>query len=105
MDRSFSQGYADRRSERSNAGFALGPAAEKGAVIVSGLLAGTPFYVIGTFLLVTFLVDAQNLHRHVLREELVISSVFLVVGIAFSIVQAARVRRHSRRREHTTEAM
>jgi hypothetical protein len=28
-------------------GFAVGPAVEKGAMILSGLFAGTPFYFIG----------------------------------------------------------
>jgi len=76
-------------------GFALGPAAEKGAMVLSGLLAATPFYFIGTFLLMTFSIDSRKLHRHMLTDELVISSIFLVVGIAFSVAQAVRVRSHT----------
>jgi hypothetical protein len=78
-------------------GFALGPAAEKGAMILSGLFAGTPFYFIGTSILVMSWIDARSLHRELTSDELVVGSIFLAVGIAFSVAQALRVRSHTRR--------
>jgi hypothetical protein len=71
-------------------GFALGPAAEKGAIILSGLLAATPFYFIGSSIFV--MGDAVS-------DVVPIESIFLLVGIVFSFAQALRVRNHKRRRE------
>lgn len=53
-------------------GFAVGPAAEKGAMSLSGLLAGTPFYFLGIAIFV--IGDATE-----------IASVFVIVGIAISL--------------------
>jgi hypothetical protein len=39
-------------------GFAVGPAAEKGAMILSGLFAGTPFYFIGISIFVMEAIEA-----------------------------------------------
>jgi hypothetical protein len=66
-------------------GFAVGPAAEKGALILSGLLAGTPFYFIG-------------ISVFVMGDATAVASVFVVVGIVISFAQCLRVRRHSDRR-------
>jgi len=78
-------------------GFALGPAAEKGAMILSGLLAGTPFYFIGTSIFVMESIDARKLHRDLLSDVIPMASIFLIVGIVFSSAQGFRVRRNSRR--------
>ncbi len=80
-------------------GFAVGPAAEKGAMILSGLFAGTPFYFIGTSIFMTESIEAQRLHRHLLPDVIPIFSIFLTVGIAFSFAQALRVRSHTKRRD------
>jgi len=80
-------------------GFALGPAAEKGAMILSGLFAGTPFYFIGTSIFVMESIDARKLHRDLLSDVIPIASIFLIVGIVFSSAQAFRIRSHSRRRD------
>jgi len=66
-------------------GFAVGPAAEKGAMSLSGLLAGTPFYFIGISILV-------------MGNAIPVASVFVIVGIVISLAQGLRVRRHSSRR-------
>lgn len=73
-------------------GFALGPAAEKGAMILSGLFAGTPFYLIGSSIFVIELIEARKLHRGLLSDVIPIVSAFLAVGILFSFGQALRVR-------------
>ena len=75
-------------------GFAVGPAAEKGALILSGLFAGTPFYFIGTSILVMVAIEARRLHRDLLPDVILVS-IFLIVGTILSIAQALRVRRHS----------
>jgi len=75
-------------------GFALGPAVEKGAIILSGLLVGTPFYLIGVSLLGSVSSAPRKSHRHMEPVELVAASIFLAVGVAFSFGQAFRVRRH-----------
>ena len=74
-------------------GFAVGPAAEKGAVILSGVFAGTPFYFIGTSIFVMSVIEARKLHRGLTTDDLMIGSIFLAVGLAFSFGQALRVRR------------
>ena len=79
-------------------GFAVGPAAEKGAMILSGLFAGTPFYFIATSIFVRESIEAQRLHRHLLPDVIPIVSIFLIVGIVFSFAQALRVRSHAERR-------
>lgn len=72
-------------------GFALGPAAEKGATILSGLLAGTPFYFIGISIFVMEVIEARKLHRERLPDVIPVVSIFLVVGMVFSFAQALRV--------------
>jgi hypothetical protein len=79
-------------------GFALGPAEKKGAIILSGLFAGTPFYFIGISILAMESIDARKLHRDLLSGVILIASIFLIVGIVFSSAQAFRVRSRSRRR-------
>jgi len=76
-------------------GFAVGPAAEKGAMILSGLFAGTPFYFIGTSIFVMESLEAQRLHRDLLSDVIPIVSIFLIVGTILSIAQALRVRRRT----------
>ncbi len=63
-------------------GFAIGPAAEKGATSLSGLLAGTPLYFMGisTFAMV---------------DAIPVASVFIIVGIVISLAQSHRVRKLS----------
>ncbi len=80
-------------------GFAVGPAAEKGAMILSGLFAGTPFYFIGTSIFVMESMEAQRLHRDLLSDVIPIVSTFLIVGMILSIAQALRVRRHATGRD------
>jgi hypothetical protein len=77
-------------------GFAFGPAAEKGALILSGLFAGTPFYFIGSSILVMESMEAQKSNRSLLSDVIPLVSIFLAVGIVFSLAQALRVRRRSR---------
>jgi hypothetical protein len=77
-------------------GFAVGPAAEKGAMILSGLFAGTPFYFIGASIFVMESVDARKLHQDLLLDVIPIASVFLIVGMTLSLAQALRVRRLGR---------
>ncbi|MFZ3279244.1 MAG: hypothetical protein WB628_09035 [Candidatus Sulfotelmatobacter sp.] len=78
-------------------GFALGPAAHKGAIILSGLFAGTPFYFIGISGFIIEADDAHQLRRGVPSDSIPVVSIFLIVGGAFSLAQALRVRGHSRR--------
>jgi len=66
-------------------GFALGPAAGKGAISLSGLLAGTPFYFIGISIFV-------------MGDVTPVASVFVIVGIVISLAQSFRERRHTSRR-------
>ena len=80
-------------------GFAVGPAAEKGAMILSGLFAGTPFYLIGTSIFVMESIEAQRLHRDLLSDVIPTVSIFLIVGTILSIAQALRVRRHTAGRD------
>jgi len=80
-------------------GFAVGPAAEKGAMILSGLFAGTPFYFIGISIFVMEAIEAQRLHRDLLSDVIPIVSIFLIVGTMLSIAQALRVRRHTAGRD------
>src|SRR5208282_3630447 len=49
-------------------GFAVGPAAEKGAMILSGLFAGTPFYFIGTSIFMMGSIEARRIHRAMLSD-------------------------------------
>ncbi|MGA8541095.1 MAG: hypothetical protein WB566_16455 [Terriglobales bacterium] len=77
-------------------GFAVGPAAEKGAMILSGLFAGTPFYFIGTSIFVMESIEARKLHRDLLSDVTPIASIFLIVGVILSLAQALRVRRLGR---------
>ncbi len=77
-------------------GFGLGPAAEKGEIILSGFLAGTPFYFIGVSLLVVELQEAGELPRSSKSDELVIAGIFLSVGCLFSLAQSLRVRKQVR---------
>jgi hypothetical protein len=79
-------------------GFAVGPAAEKGAMILSGLLAGTPFYFIGSCIFVMESMEAQKSHRGLLSDVIPLVSTFLGVGIVFSLAQALRVRNRVRQR-------
>jgi hypothetical protein len=76
-------------------GFAVGPAAEKGAMILSGLFAGTPFYFIGASIFVMESIEARRLHRDLLSDVIPIVSIFLIVGTILSLAQALRVRRHT----------
>ncbi|SRR5260370_23406366 len=80
-------------------GFAVGPAAEKGAMILSGLFAGTPFYFIGTSIFVMESIEARRLHRDLLPDVIPIVSIFLIVGVVLSLAQAFRVRSHTGRRD------
>ena len=80
-------------------GFAVGPAAEKGAMILSGLFAGTPFYFIAVSIFVMELIEARRLQPDLLSDVIPIVSIFLIVGTALSFAQALRVRRQSGRRE------
>jgi zinc transporter ZupT len=77
-------------------GFGLGPAAEKGEMILSGFLAGTPFYFIGVSLLVVELQEAGELPRSSKSDELVLAGIFLSVGCLFSLAQGLRVRKQVR---------
>jgi sulfite exporter TauE/SafE len=79
-------------------GFALGPAAEKGAMIFSGLLAGTPFYFIAGSILVLQLMEARKLHLNLLSDVIPIVLIFFAVGIALSLAQALRVHNRTRAR-------
>jgi hypothetical protein len=78
-------------------GFAVGPAAEKDAMFLSGLFAGTPFYFIASSIFVTELIEARQLHRGLLSDVIPLVSAFLIVGIAISVAQGFRVRRRIRR--------
>ncbi|MCU1299359.1 MAG: hypothetical protein JWO91_3637 [Acidobacteriaceae bacterium] len=84
-------------------GFAVGPAAEKGAMILSGLFAGMPFYFIGTSIFVMESIEARRLHRDLLSDVIPIVSIFLIVGTILSFAQALRVRRHTRGRDASPE--
>src|SRR5262249_54891749 len=66
-------------------GFAVGPAVEKGAATLSGLLAGTPFYFIG-------------ISGFVMGDVISVASGFVAVGAAISFAQALRVHRYPDRR-------
>lgn len=81
-------------------GFGLGPAAEKGETVLSGFLAGTPFYFIGGSFLVIELHEAREWPRTVGSDGLVIAGIFLLVGCLFSLAQGFRVRKQVRRRAH-----
>jgi hypothetical protein len=76
-------------------GFAVGPAAEKGATIISGFFAGTPFYFIGLSMFVVGSIEAREQHQDLLSDVIPITAVFLTVGTIVSIAQALRVRRHN----------
>jgi hypothetical protein len=76
-------------------GFAVGPAEEKGSVVISGLFAGTPFYFIGISGFVMELVEALRLHRGFPSGVIPIVSIFLAFGIMFSLARALRVRKHT----------
>jgi hypothetical protein len=78
-------------------GFAVGPAAEKHAMFLSGFFAGTPFYFIASSIFVTELIEARQLHRGLLSDVIPLVSAFLAVGIAISVAQGFRVRRRIRR--------
>src|SRR6266568_9053197 len=77
--------------------FALGPAAEKHAMFLSGLFAGTPFYFIASSIFVTELIETRQLHRGLLSDVIPLVSAFLIVGIAISVAQGFGVRRRSKR--------
>lgn len=77
-------------------GFAVGPAAEKRALILSGLVAGTPFYFIGASIFVMDSIEARKLHRDLLSDVIPIASIFLIVGMILSLAQTLRVRRLGR---------
>src|ERR1700730_13015440 len=49
-------------------GFAVGPAAEKHAMFISGFFAGTPFYFIASSIFVSELIEARQLHRGLLSD-------------------------------------
>jgi hypothetical protein len=85
-------------------GFAVGPAAEKGSMILSGVFAGTPFYFIGTSIFVMESIEARRLHRAVLSDVIPISSIFLIVGTILSLAQVLRVRRHANGRNASRRA-
>jgi hypothetical protein len=76
-------------------GFAVGPAAEKGAMLLSGLFAGTPFYFIAASIFAMESIEARRLHRDLLSDVIPIVSIFLIVGTILSCAQAVRVRRHT----------
>jgi len=67
-------------------GFAFGPAEKKGAAVLSGLFAGTPFYFFAGSILA--IADGPS--------EVFTSALFVTIGIASSFVQAFRVRRRVR---------
>jgi hypothetical protein len=73
-------------------GFAVGPAAEKGSIILSGLLAGTPFYFIGSSLFVLSMIDAREQSLDLPSDVIFLVSIFLVVGAVISVAQALRLR-------------
>jgi hypothetical protein len=77
-------------------GFALGPAAHKGAIILSGLFAGTPFYFVGISGFIIEAVEAHQLRRGLVLDDIPVVSIFLIVGGVFSLAQALQVRRHTR---------
>jgi CheY-like chemotaxis protein len=79
-------------------GFAFGPAAEKGSNILSGLLAGTPFYFIGGSFLMIESIEARKLGRDLASDVIPMVSIFLVVGFALSCAQGFRVRRRAQNR-------
>jgi hypothetical protein len=79
-------------------GFGVGPAAEKGSRMLSGLLAGTPFYFIGLSILVLGVLKGRELHRNLLSDDIAMVSIFLVTGIAISFAQGLRVRNRTGRR-------
>jgi hypothetical protein len=76
---------------------ALGRAAEKRAMILSGLFAGTPFYFIGISGFIIEAIEAHRLHRGILSDAIPLISVFLILGGVFSLAQALRVRGQTRR--------
>jgi drug/metabolite transporter (DMT)-like permease len=81
-------------------GFGLGPAAENGETILSGFLAGTPFFFIGVSFLVIELHEAREWPQSVRSDALMIAGIFLSVGCLFSLAQGFRVRRQVRHRAH-----
>ena len=78
-------------------GFAVGPAAEKHAMFLSGLFAGTPFYFIASSIFMTEMIEARQLNRGLLPDVVPLVTAFLIVGIAASVAQAFQVRRRIRR--------
>ena len=83
-------------------GFGLGPAADKGDVLISGFLAGAPFYFLGISVLVLELQDASVSPRSVQREGMSIVGIFLLVGCLFSLGQGYRVRKQARTSARST---
>jgi hypothetical protein len=79
-------------------GFALGPAGEKGVMILSGLLAGTPFYLIGGSILVMESMETRKLGRDLPSDVIPIVLIFLAVGFVFSFAQALRMRSRAHQR-------
>jgi hypothetical protein len=74
-------------------GFGLGPAAEKGATVLSGFLAGIPFYFIGGSFLVSELQDVRKWHRSIPPDALAIIWTFVCFGGILSLAQGFRVRK------------
>jgi uncharacterized protein YfiM (DUF2279 family) len=75
-------------------GFAVGPAATKGARFVSALLVSTPFYFMGISILIMEWSDARKIDRAVMS----LSSIFVALGLAVSLAQEIRVRRRCKQR-------
>jgi hypothetical protein len=73
-------------------GFAVGPAAEKGSIILSGLLAGTPLYFIGSSIFVLSMIDTREQTRDLPSDVILLVSIFLVVGAMISVAQVLRLR-------------
>jgi hypothetical protein len=66
-------------------GFAVGPAMEKRAGTLSGLLAGASFYFMG-------------ISAFMMGDAVAIASVFITVGVVVSFLQTLRLRKHTDRR-------
>lgn len=69
----------------------IGPAGEKGAMILSGLLAGTPFYCAATSAWVVAAIEGRALNR----DATFLVSIFFLLGVVFSLAQLLRVCCHT----------
>jgi hypothetical protein len=78
-------------------GFGLGPAADKGATILSSVLVGIPFYLIGVAGFVDELVTARDWWS-IQRGGLIVVGVFMVIGCLFSVAQGYQMSRAASRK-------